>query len=157
MPSRIFAKQLLIPRTELVRNIRDDDTRGIIEDVIRLIEDLWLDIIQQEAAGSRFLSFSATQSLTATQKISPNADVVRVQGSGGAITLTSNPSIDTKDGDGQLLYIKGMSNTNTLTLTDGNGMALGASSRTLGLNDILLMYSDPDTDEWHELLWSNLA
>lgn len=57
-----------------------------------------------------------------------------VQGNGGAVTVTANPAIAAAGSVGQKLRLIGRSDTNTLTLNDGNGLDLngpiimGASS-----------------------------
>ena len=80
-----------------------------------------------------------TQVLTATSKINPIAGIVPVSAA-GAITLTSNPNI-LPGVTGQLLILEGTSNTNTVTLTDGNGIKLSGAI-TLGIRDTLtLMYN----------------
>ena len=59
---------------------------------------------------------------------------------GGAVTLTSNPSISPSD-NGQILILRGSSATDTITLTDGNGMLM-AGNITLGLDDTITFYYD---------------
>lgn len=90
--------------------------------------------------------------LAATSVIKPSATVMNIIATvgGGAVTLTSNPSIE--DGiNGQLLVLRGSSATDTITLTDGNGMLL-AGTVTLGLNDILVLYYDGlVTKDWIEV------
>lgn len=47
---------------------------------------------------------------------------IRLQGSGGAVTVTANPAIVAGTIDGQLLTLIGASSTNTVTINDGNGV-----------------------------------
>ena len=90
--------------------------------------------------------------LAAASIIRPEATVINIIATigGGAVTLTSNPSI--ADGiNGQLLVLRGSSATDTITLTDGNGMLL-AGDVTLGLNDTITLYYDGlITNDWVEL------
>lgn len=95
-------------------------------------------------------------SYAAADVIKPESTIMFVQGSGGPVTLTSNPSI--VDGiNGQLILLIGRSDTNTLTITDGNGVQFGAASRVLGLNDILmLIYEGTYANDWLEISFSQL-
>lgn len=90
--------------------------------------------------------------LAASSVIKPEATVMNIIATvgGGAVTLTSNPSIG--DGiNGQVLVLRGSSATDTITLTDGNGMLL-SSTITLGLNDVLVLYFDGlVTNDWIEI------
>jgi len=54
---------------------------------------------------------------------------------------------------GQRLVLKGTSDTNTVALTDGNGMQL-AGTITLGLNDTLEVFYD-ENSYWTEISRSN--
>ena len=159
MADRIFAKQLIFPRAERVKRIRDDETREVIQDVFKTIEDLHLSTVQQ-TEDSRFLTFGPTQSLLAAGQIDLETyDFNPVVGSGGAVVLVSNPQIlaaVVDSGTTIIRYIKGTSNANTLTISDGNGVKLGASKRIMSLNDILAVYFDPITSLWHEISYVNL-
>src|SRR3990167_1348009 len=90
--------------------------------------------------------------LAAGSVIKPESTVMNVTATvgGGAVTLTSNPSI--ADGiNGQILVLRGSHATDTITLTDGNGMLL-AGDVTLGLNDTITLYYDAVvTNDWVEL------
>lgn len=66
--------------------------------------------------------------------------VLFVQGNAGPIDITANPQIEFHTIPGAKLTIIGMSNTNKLTLENGNGLVLNGTAE-LGLNDVL------------ELLW----
>jgi hypothetical protein len=80
---------------------------------------------------------------------------MRVQGSGGAVNITVDPQI--ADGtDGQIIIIKGISNTNTLTLDEGTGLSLtSAASFTLGAKDTISLMYDAVDDVWIEISRSN--
>lgn len=61
-----------------------------------------------------------------------------IQGNGGAVTVTANPRIAVGTATGQKLRLIGRSDTNTLSLDDGNGLDLngswvGSASRVLDL------------------------
>lgn len=79
-------------------------------------------------SGSR----TAPNSVTAGGGVAASAtawpfQTVYVQGSGGAVTVTANPQISNCSADGQELIVIGESDTNTLTLADGNGLSLNGS------------------------------
>lgn len=59
-----------------------------------------------------------------------------VEGDGGPINVTANPQIEDHDFIGAMLTIIGKSDTNTLTLEDGNGLKLNGTA-VLGENDVL--------------------
>lgn len=111
--------------------------------------------------GKVFTAASTLQSLLAASAISPNAGKVRVVGNGGAVVLTSTPSIGVGTDDGQLLIVQGTSDANTVTLQDsgtlaGSGMRLGAATRLLGEGDISLFTWDAALAEWLEMAFSNI-
>lgn len=95
---------------------------------------------------------SSTQVLYATMTITSNESYDVVVSSGGAVMMSSNPQIIV-GAQGQILKIQGSSDTNTITLVDGNGLFL-QSNRTLGLNDIIVL-SCNGTTGWIEESYSN--
>ena len=97
----------------------------------------------------------SVQALSAVgNTITPNAKVKRLNNtSGGSLTLTSNPHIS--DGqDGQILILFN-SSANDVVLTDGNGVQLGAATRTLGTRDSLMLLYSTDIGDWIELGFVN--
>lgn len=113
------------------------------------------------AEGQVFTPMSALQSLTVGNTIQPNAGKIRVEGSGGAVTLTSTPTIANPAADGQLLILEGNSNVNTLTLQDqsalgGSNLNLaGGTNATLGQGDILMLTWSTPMGCWNEICRSN--
>jgi len=81
--------------------------------------------------------------LAAGTIIRPDATIMNITATvgGGAVTLTSNPSI--ADGiNGQILILRGSSATDTVTLQDTSfGMVLNGNC-TLALDDTLILYYD---------------
>jgi hypothetical protein len=74
--------------------------------------------------------------------------------SAAPITMTSNPQIAVGV-DNQILILAGTSNTNTIELVDGNGLALNGNC-VLGLNDTLMLFYDfGGSNLWVELARSN--
>lgn len=114
------------------------------------------------------LAPSDTQTVAAATRLNVDAPFVQVYGSGGAVTLTGTPTIP-NGLDGQLLLLRGTNNTNTVTLQDesslsGSNVELGAATRVLGNNDLLLLvfqsgsprYQVPPTGAaWYELVFIN--
>lgn len=107
-------------------------------------------------AGQMVFTPSTLQTLLAAGTINPNAPTVRVVGSGGAVTLTSTPTLQTATGDGQEVLIIGTDATNTVTVQDngtlaGSKLKLGSASRVLGLGSILKLHWDQGLGLWLEL------
>jgi hypothetical protein len=99
--------------------------------------------------------FSGTsQTLSgASDTISSSRGKVRLT-SAAPITMTSNPQIAVGV-DNQILILAGTSNTNTIELVDGNGLALNGNC-VLGLNDTLMLFYDfGGSNLWVELARSN--
>ncbi len=61
--------------------------------------------------------------LLATDTIPSQYDIVRIAGNGGAVTLTSTPSIANGRYDGQILWVFGNHETNLVTLQDVTNLA----------------------------------
>lgn len=96
------------------------------------------------------LTPSATQILASTNTITSDTSYSVVVSTGGAVTLSSNPQIAAGTYAGQILKIRGTSDTNTITLIDGNGVDLdfATTTFTMGLNDnISLMWNG---SVWYE-------
>lgn len=104
-------------------------------------------------ANSLTFTTKSTQDVTAAGGIVFTGSYVAVQGDGGAINITANPQIS---GGvlGKFLVVEGKSDTNTLTLDDGDGLQLsGGMSFTMGAGDsILFVYNGT---VWIELSRSN--
>lgn len=102
-----------------------------------------------------------TLSLVAGAAVTNHTDKIKVVGSGGAVTLTSTPSVPTNNvPDGWVIRIVGTDNTNTLTVQDDGTLAnsdlsLGASTRALGVGDVLTLQYDATLNQWFEIGWSD--
>ena len=85
---------------------------------------------------------SGTASLTAAGGLTIASSIMRVQGSGGPITITANPQI-IGGTDGQEIRIIGQSDTNTVTFVHGAGIQMqGGQNFTLGSGDVLTLIYD---------------
>jgi hypothetical protein len=111
--------------------------------------------------GKLFTPMSALQTLAVANTIQPNAAYLHVESSGGAVTLTSTPTIANPTADGQRLLIEGNSDVDTVTLQDrsalgGSNLNLaGGTNVTLGQGDnIELVWSDV-MGVWNEISRSN--
>jgi hypothetical protein len=102
---------------------------------------------------------SAVQSLTAATAILANAPIVRVVGSGGAVTLTATPTL--ADGvDAQEIEIWGTNDSNTVAIQDegtltGSNIQLPGTVRTVGLGDVIILRFNSTTGYWYESGFSN--
>jgi hypothetical protein len=77
---------------------------------------------------------------------------MRVVGSGGAVTLDTEPAIADGEGNGEILIIQGTSDTNTVTIVDNCNVQLdGGTSWVGGKGDKLIVQWDPDDSDWYEL------
>jgi len=99
---------------------------------------------------------AAVQTLAAADTISPSARVLPVMGSGGAVTLTSNPQV-TAGSDGDIIYIEGQSDTDTVTVVDGNGLDLRGGNFTLFQHDIVVLKYGTDSNTSQEVSRSSAA
>jgi hypothetical protein len=121
-------------------------TSGTVVDASTGVDSLeysakyWAQSVAANVAGSR----ASPQNITAAGGItSANypEQIQFVQGNGGAITVTANPQVSAGTTVGQKLYIKGRSDTNTLTLANGNGLKLNGDW-TGGDDDELVLWWD---------------
>lgn len=92
-----------------------------------------------------------TQTLSASSTVTIKGVLLPIVSSGGLITLTSDPQI-ANGVSGQLIILKGTSDTDRVAFQDGNGLQLSATA-TLSNNDTLTLIYD-ETD-WIEIARSN--
>lgn len=96
---------------------------------------------------------SSTQVLYSTSTIAITNSYAVIQSSGGAVTLGTNPQITypSVTNFAVSLSIDGASDTDTITLVDGNGLQLnGGNSFTLGLGDNIKFDYIPNRNIWRE-------
>lgn len=104
---------------------------------------------------------TSLQTLSAGNAVAATDTRARVVGNGGAVTLTSTPTIADGGGDGQMLYVFGTNDSNTVALQDetalaGSNLQLGVSTnRTLGLGDVLVLMWDSTSSSWYEVSFTN--
>ena len=95
--------------------------------------------------------------LIATSGISILSNVVRqiqyIAGNGGPVTVTSNPQIQAGTINGQELELVGTDSTNTVTLSDGNGLKLNGNITVGQYTSIKLVW---DGSIWREQIRNGL-
>ncbi|MCE2928930.1 MAG: hypothetical protein LW817_04790, partial [Candidatus Caenarcaniphilales bacterium] len=104
--------------------------------------------------GLANFSPSAVVSISSGSGVNAIANtILRVQGNGGPVTISANPQITTTSiNDGQILIIKGTSDTNTVTITNGSGVSLSDGlAFTLGQRDTITLYYDAVDNLWTEI------
>lgn len=100
--------------------------------------------------GKNFVKTPSSLALiTAADGITVTHSHMRVEGDGGPIDITANPQI-VAGMDGQLVTIEGHSNTNTVTLENGNGLKLHGGKYILGSHDTIDLQYDEDDTHWEE-------
>nr|MDD5456834.1 hypothetical protein [Candidatus Margulisiibacteriota bacterium] len=102
-------------------------------------------------SGNVIYNGSGTANITAVGGINPTNTYMRIQGNGGAVDITAVPQI-AAGSDGQLLILKGCSDTNTVKIDTNNGVRLnGGISFTMGKGDILQLIYDAADTVWYEV------
>lgn len=89
--------------------------------------------------------------ITASGGISHTSDMLSVYfvvSSGGAVSITANPQIDTGTSIGQNIIIFGTSDTDYPILNDGTGLALNGQMQLKNKSSIMLMWTG---SEWWEV------
>lgn len=114
-------------------------------------------VMLDPGTGARFVnrgidSIGATQTVTATtDQLYPDYSTIKVAGTGGVSLGGTDPQI-TAGHPGQILIVQGTSDTNTVTLTEGNGLALNSQEVILTSRSMIaLVYDSAYTHEWREL------
>ena len=89
----------------------------------------------------------------ADTSIAVTNSIMRIEGNGGPVTMTADPQIAAGEKDGQFLIVKGMSDTNTVTFVDGQGieLAFNGIQFTLGAGDTLTLIYDAIDTKWIEV------
>lgn len=112
--------------------------------------------------GGIGLRATSVQSIVAGTGISAAmiAPIIRVQGDGGAVTISATPNIVAGE-DSQIIIIQGYNDTNTVTFQDegtlpSSALKLnGAANCVLGLGDILVLLYDGGDNKYYEITRSN--
>jgi hypothetical protein len=111
--------------------------------------------VNLEVSGRVAMTPSAVANITAGGGITVTRAIMRIQGSGGAVSITANPQIGA-GADGEMLILIGQSGVNTVRVNQGNGVRLsGGTFFTLGQYDSLQLVYDAGSGNWIELGRSN--
>ena len=115
-----------------------------------VIQDL--EINEDLRVNKKFtLNPSAVTNITAVGGITITNATMRVQGDGGPVVVTAIPQIAAGTA-GQLLYLQGQSDTNTVTIHDGDGLHLHSGSELImGDHDYIVMQYDTVASHWEEV------
>ncbi len=105
-------------------------------------------------ASGRIILTPTTQTAVSTSTvITPIVPYLILVSTGGAVTLPAS-ALSTTATSGTYLIL-GSTTTNTITLSDGTGLQLGASTRALdGLKRITLIFDGLDS-QWKELSYAS--
>ena len=110
----------------------------------------WIPSTSLDVLGTISSNPSATTNITAGGGITVTRAIMRIQGSGGAVTVTANPEIAAGQ-DGQIVVLEGMSSTNTVKLTNGTGLRMaGGVSFTLDNGATITFIYDATNSVWTE-------
>lgn len=129
-----------------------------VGELLRVLNEVLLPVLSQNAdeVDLGMQPISSIQDLVATDRVAHEVSTVQVAGNGGAITLTSVPTISAGY-DGERLLILGTHDTNTITLQDVSNLTgsllnlAGNADWVGGAGDTLyLIYSDT-IDGWCEV------
>ena len=115
-----------------------------------VIEDLE---INEDLRIDKHLSLtpSTLANITAGGGITVTNSNMRVQGDGGPVAITANPQI-VAGTDGQIVYIQGQSDTNTIAIHNGDGLHLhSGNTLIMGEHDYITMQYDEGANLWEEL------
>jgi len=149
----LFGTTRLVPETGEPFSEADvwgDEVTGILTDLIDAVDAT---IVQD---GSNFFvrPSVASSTLAASATLTPTASVHRVQGNGGAVTLSTGTAIANGAEDGQTLVLVGAHATNTVSVRHGANTALNGNI-TLGLDEAITLRWDEATGDWAEESRSN--
>jgi len=108
----------------------------------------WLTASRDQSLGKNRVSDA--QTLGALEQVSPLSENVRVQSTGGSVTLNSNPQI-LSGYDGQLLRLEGLSDTDSVKIKNGNGVFLpGGVDIELKNNIMIVLHYNAQKVLWIE-------
>ena len=95
---------------------------------------------------------SSDEALAADAAFDCDEGLNRIAGSGGAVTLSASPSINDGDHDGQMCYVQGTDDTNTVTINDNtNAQLAGGTAFTAGKGDTIVLIWDSGDGDWYEI------
>lgn len=110
-------------------------------------------------SDTTILAPSSAQVLTAVTSPTIDATTITVTGSPGNVTLVNTPTI-ANGTDGQVVIIRGTSDSATVTFQDqanlaNSGLRLRGVNKTVGLYDTLVLRYSSSGTEWVEVAYAN--
>ena len=140
----LHADTVLVPETDEV-----DWGAEVSAFLATLIEDADASTFQ-DADGNVFNRIQWTTATIANGgELTPATTGYRLAGDGGAATLDGTTAITDGEKDGQILIIKGTSDTNTVTIPNSSNTALNGQI-VLGDGDVIKLLWDSTSSEWLE-------
>jgi len=111
----------------------------------------WIPSANFNVVGTVSMTPSSAVSVSAGTSIAVTRTIVRIIGNGGAVTVTANPAIAAGQ-DGQEVIVIGTDSTDTVTLTNGNGLQLaGGVSFTFNKGSTMSLIYDAVNSKWVEI------
>jgi hypothetical protein len=109
-------------------------------------------ISADKVIGEVALSTSSVTNINAGTGLIVTKAIMRVQGNGGNVNITAVPQLSPGANDGEILIIRGMNNSATVTFEDGNGLILdGGVPFEMGDLDMLTLIYDAIGGVWVEI------
>jgi hypothetical protein len=144
IPKTLFGSTRQVPET-------DEENWGgeVTGQLADLIDGVEKHVVK---SGSSFFSGAtvATTTLAAGATLTPTAEIMRVSGNGGAVTLSGTTPIANGAKDGQKLVLKGTSNSNTVTILGSSTNMLINGDVTLADGDVIEFFWDGSASKWQE-------
>ena len=79
----------------------------------------------------------------------------RIQGTSGPVTLHADLALADGATDGNLIYLQGTSDTNTVTVPDDSNTSMPGGDCTLHASDLLVLMWDSTSSSWIEMSRNN--
>lgn len=105
--------------------------------------------LHQAWVNTKFGFSPNTEVVTAVGGITPTGTLMRIQSDGGRVTITADPQI-VAGADGQLLYLHGLSNANSVMLQEGTGVHIHGLAEIRAHDELVLEYH-VDESAWVEV------
>jgi len=136
-----------------------EDTNKACNDIIDNINKYLITNLERNAKNLERASvpMNSLQELEAADRIEHEFPTVQVAGVGGAVTLTSTPTISAGY-DGERLLIVGTDDTNTITIQDESSLPnslihnIGSTDVTIGLGDVVGYIYSKTTGFWEPMI-----
>lgn len=116
-----------------------------------VIQDL--EINEDLRVNNKFtLNPSPVTDITAVAGITITNATMRIKGEGGPVVITANPQVAPSGTDGQVVFLHGSDDTDTITLHDGDGLHLhSGTTLIMGEHDHLMLQYKQSLGLWEEV------